>query len=31
MAIPEINEQSISEALKYIDENGVPLHHQSTK
>lgn len=31
MAIPEIKEQDIIEALKYIDENGVPFHNQSTK
>ena len=31
MTIPEINEQDIINALKYIDENGVPFHHQSTK
>lgn len=31
MAIPAIKEQDIIEALKYIDENGVPFHNQSTK
>lgn len=31
MAIPEIKKQDIIEALKYIDENGVPFHNQSTK
>lgn len=31
MAIPKIEEQDIAEALKYIDENGVPSHHESTK
>lgn len=31
MAIPNIKEQDIIEALKYIDENGVPFHNQSTK
>ena len=31
MAIPKINEQSIIDALKYIDENGVPSSNQSTK
>lgn len=31
MAIPKINEQDIVAALRYIDENGVPFHHQSTK
>jgi len=31
MAIPKIKESDISEALKYIDENGVPFHNQSTK
>ena len=25
MAIPKIDEQNISEALKYIDEHGVPI------
>ena len=31
MAIPKIQEQSVLDALKYIDENGVPFHNQSTK
>ena len=31
MAIPKIKEQGIIEALKYIDEHGVPSHNQSTK
>lgn len=31
MAIPKIKEQNILDALKYIDENGVPFHNQSTK
>ena len=31
MAIPKIKETDISEALKFIDENGVPFHNQSTK
>lgn len=31
MAIPKIEEQDIIDALKYIDENGVPFHNQSTK
>lgn len=31
MAIPKIKEQDIIDALRYIDENGVPLHNQSTK
>lgn len=31
MAIPKIKKQDILEALKYIDENGVPFHNQSTK
>jgi len=31
MAIPKINDQNIYDALKYIDENGVPSHNQSTK
>lgn len=31
MAIPKIKEQDIINALKYIDENGVPFHNQSTK
>ena len=31
MAIPKIKEQDIIDALKYIDENGVPSQNQSTK
>ena len=31
MAIPNIEKQNINEALKYIDENGVPPRNQSTK
>lgn len=31
MAIPKIKKQDIINALKYIDENGVPFHNQSTK
>ena len=31
MAISKIKEQDIMDALKYIDENGVPFHNQSTK
>jgi 5-methylcytosine-specific restriction protein B len=31
MAIPNINEQDIIKALKYIDDNGVPSQNQSTK
>lgn len=31
MAIPKMTEQDIIDALKYIDENGVPFHNQSTK
>lgn len=31
MAIPKIEKQDIINALKYIDENGVPFHNQSTK
>ena len=31
MAIPKITEQNIIDALKYIDKNGVPFHHQSMK
>ncbi len=31
MAIPKIKEQDIIDALKYIDENGVPSHNLSTK
>lgn len=31
MAIPKLIEQNILDALKYIDENGVPFHNQSLK
>lgn len=31
MAIPKIKSKDIIDALKYIDENGVPFHNQSTK
>lgn len=31
MAIPKISKQNIADALKYIDEKGVPFHNQSTK
>ena len=31
MAIPKFEKEYINEALKYIDENGVPFHNQSTK
>lgn len=31
MAIPIINDQNVSDALKYIDDNGVPFQNQSTK
>ena len=31
MAIPKLKKEHIVEALKYIDENGVPFHNQSTK
>lgn len=31
MAIPKFKKEYIIEALKYIDENGVPTHNQSTK
>ena len=31
MAIPKFKREYIIEALKYIDENGVPSHNQSTK
>ena len=31
MAIPRISEQNIVDALKYIDEKGVPFHNRSTK
>lgn len=31
MAIPKFKKQDITDALKYIDENGVPFNNQSTK
>ena len=31
MAIPKFKKEYINEALRYIDENGVPFHNQSTK
>ena len=31
MAIPKFKKDHVIEALKYIDENGVPFHNQSTK
>lgn len=31
MAIPTIKKQDIIDALKHIDEHGVPFHNQSTK
>ena len=31
MAIPQITEQNILDALKFIDQNGVPYHNQSMK
>ncbi len=31
MAVPKVNGQFIAEAVKYIDENGVPWHNTSTK
>ena len=31
MAIPKISKQNIVDALKFIDEKGVPSHNQSTK
>ena len=31
MATPKIKKEHVVEALKYIDENGVPFHNQSTK
>ncbi|WP_294242591.1 McrB family protein [Pseudobutyrivibrio sp.] len=31
MAIPSISDQNIKDALKYIDENGVPWHNESTR
>lgn len=31
MAIPKLNKQDIIDALKYINENGIPYHNQSSK
>ena len=31
MAIPKFKKEYVMDALKYIDENGVPFHNQSTK
>lgn len=31
MAVPKVEGQYIDEAVKYIDENGVPWHNESTK
>lgn len=31
MAIPKLNKQDIIDALKYINENGIPHHNQSSK
>ncbi len=31
MAIQKFKKEYVLEALKYIDENGVPFHNQSTK
>lgn len=31
MAVPKVEGQFIAEAIKYIDENGVPWHNTSTK
>ncbi|WP_303796626.1 McrB family protein [Ruminococcus flavefaciens] len=31
MAIPKITYQNVLDALKYIDENGIPSHNQSTQ
>ena len=31
MAIPKITEQNVLDALRYIDNNGVPFHNQSMK
>lgn len=31
MPIPKLSEQNILDALKYIDENGIPDHNQSMK
>ena len=30
MAVPKVDGQFIAEAIKYIDENGVPWHNTST-
>lgn len=31
MAIPRFKKEYVIEVIKYIDENGVPFHNQSTK
>ncbi|MBQ1734305.1 MAG: AAA family ATPase [Lachnospiraceae bacterium] len=31
MAIPKITDKNIADALRYIDENGIPFQNQSTK
>ncbi len=31
MAIPKLNRQQILDALKWIDETGVPEHHASIR
>jgi hypothetical protein len=31
MAVPKMTRQNVLDALKYIDENGVPFHNQSTQ
>ena len=31
MAIPKINERSIADAIKYIDEHGIPDKNKSTQ
>lgn len=31
MAVSKVDGQFIAEAIKYIDENGVPWHNMSTK
>lgn len=31
MAVPKLNKQNIADALKFIDEKGVPAHNVSTK
>ena len=31
MAVPKLNKQDIMDALKFIDEKGVPQHNVSTK